>query len=48
MLDPADPFAYTGLALGYITIAHGTFYTGDALDKAVAEDSHAIRLDTDL
>ena len=32
--DPGDPFAYSGLSLGYATIAHGTFDKGDALDKA--------------
>ena len=47
-IDPADPFAYAGLAFAYITIAHGPFDTGDALDKADAAALQAIRLDTTM
>jgi TolB-like protein/Flp pilus assembly protein TadD len=47
-IDPGDPFAYAGLALGYATIAHGTFDKGDALDKAEAAALQAVRLDTTM
>jgi TolB-like protein/Flp pilus assembly protein TadD len=47
-IDPADPFAYAGLALGYTTIAHGPFDVGDALDKAEASAFQAIRLDSTI
>jgi TolB-like protein/Flp pilus assembly protein TadD len=47
-IDPGDPFAYAGLAFGYITIAHGTFDNGDALDKAEAAANRAIKLDTTM
>ena len=35
-IDPAEAFAYAGLAMGYLEIAHGPFDTGDALEKAEA------------
>ncbi len=47
-LDPGDPFAYAGLALGYMEIAHGPLDTGDALEKAEAAALQAIRLDSTL
>jgi TolB-like protein/Tfp pilus assembly protein PilF len=47
-LDPADPFAYTALALGYFEIAHGPLDVGDALMKAEAAALQAVRLDTTL
>jgi TolB-like protein/Flp pilus assembly protein TadD len=47
-IDPADPFAYAGLALGYCEIAHGPFDPGDALMKAEAAASQAYKLDTTM
>jgi len=47
-IDPGDPFAYAGLALGYGEIAHGPLDTGDALEKAEAAALQAIRLDTTM
>jgi len=45
-IDPAEPFAYAGLAHGYIEIAHGPFATDDALVKAEAAAKQAIKLDS--
>lgn len=45
-LDPAEPFALSGLALGYIDIAHGPLDEGDALDKAEACILKAARIDS--
>ena len=47
-LDPADPFAYAGLALGYLEVAHGPLDPGDALAKAEAAANQAIRLDSTI
>ena len=48
-IDPGEPFAYAGLALGYIEIAHGPLdITGDALIKAEAAANQAIKLDTTM
>jgi TolB-like protein/Flp pilus assembly protein TadD len=47
-LDPGEPFAYAGLALGYIEIAHGPMATDDALIKAEAAVSQAIKLDSTM
>lgn len=47
-IDPAEPFAYAGLAQGYIEIAHGPFATDDALVKAEAAAKQAIKLDSML
>jgi TolB-like protein/Flp pilus assembly protein TadD len=47
-LDPAEPFAYAGLALGYLEVAHGPLDPGDALTKAEAAASKAFKLDTTL
>jgi TolB-like protein/Flp pilus assembly protein TadD len=47
-LDPADPNAYTNLALGYLDIAHSALDPGDALIKAEAAASRAIKLDTTI
>jgi len=44
--DPGDPMAYAWLAMGYTEIAHGPIYTGDALEKAEAAASQALKLDT--
>jgi len=47
-LDPAEPFAHAGLALGYLEIAHGPLDPGDALTKAEASASQAFKLDTTM
>ena len=47
-IDPGDPFAYAGLALGYLEIAHGPLDTGDALSKAEAAALKAIKLDSTM
>ncbi|MEA3460813.1 MAG: tetratricopeptide repeat protein [Bacteroidota bacterium] len=47
-IDPAEPFAHAGLALGYLEIAHSPLDPGDALTKAEAAASQAFRLDTTL
>jgi len=44
-IDPAEPFAYAGLALGYLEIAHGFFDPGDSYQKAEAAISRAMELD---
>jgi len=46
--DPAEPFAYAGLALGYLEIAHGPLDPGDALSKAEAAASQAFKLDSTM
>jgi tetratricopeptide (TPR) repeat protein len=47
-IDPGEPFAYAGLALGYLEIAHGPLDTGDALTKAEAAAAQAIKLDSTM
>ncbi|MCK4345528.1 MAG: caspase family protein [Bacteroidales bacterium] len=47
-IDPADAFAYAGLALGYLEIAHGFFDPGDSYVKAAAAAFQAIKLDTTI
>ena len=47
-LDPAEPFAHAGLALGYLEIAHGPLGTGDDLAKAEAAALQALKLDSTL
>lgn len=48
-LDPGEPFAYAGLAQGYIEIAHGPLdVAGNALIKAEAAANQAIKLDTNM
>jgi len=47
-LDPAEPLAYAGLALGYLDIAHGPFNAGDAYVKAESATRQALRLDPNL
>jgi len=47
-IDPGEPFAYAGLAQGYIEIAHGPLGTADDLIKAEAAANQAIKLDTSL
>ena len=46
--DPAEPFAYAGLALGYLEIAHSPLDPGDALTKAEAAASQAFKLDSTM
>ena len=46
--DPADPYAYTYLALGYLNIAHSALDPGDALVKAEAAAFRAIKLDSTI
>lgn len=43
-LDPADPDAYAGLALGYSLIGHGTI--PDAYERAKAAAARALELDS--
>jgi len=47
-LNPKDPFALAGLALGYLEIAHGPLDPGDALTKAEAAATQAINLDSTM
>ncbi len=47
-IDPADAFAYAGLAMGYLEIAHGPFDAGDALEKAEAAAKQSFMLDTTI
>ncbi|MCK5461475.1 MAG: hypothetical protein KAI95_00615, partial [Bacteroidales bacterium] len=47
-LDPQEPFAYAGLALGYLEIAHGPLDPGDALPKSEAAATQAFNLDSTL
>lgn len=47
-IDPAEPLAYAGLALGYLDIAHGPFNAGDAYIKAESAARQAIKIDATL
>ncbi len=47
-IDPADPFAYAGLALGFLEVSHGPFDLGDAYKKAAEAASQAFKLDTTM
>ena len=47
-IDPTDPFAYAGLALGYLEIAHGPFDSGGSYIKAATAAFKAIELDTTI
>ena len=47
-IDPAEPLAYAGLALGYLDIAHGPLNAGDAYVKAESAGRQAIKLDQNL
>ena len=47
-IDPAEPFAYAGLALGYLEIAHSPFATEDAYIKAESAALQAVKLDSTL
>lgn len=44
-IDPGEPFAYAGLALGYCEIAHSPLDPGDALEKAEVAAYQALKLD---
>ena len=43
--DPADPFAYAGLALGYATVGHGQIDSEETFNRAMAAAQKAIKLD---
>jgi TolB-like protein/Flp pilus assembly protein TadD len=47
-LDSMEPFAYAGLALGYLEIAHGPLDPGDALPKAEDAVVRALKLDSTM
>jgi tetratricopeptide (TPR) repeat protein len=47
-IDPDEPFAYAGLARGYLEIAHSALASGDELIKAEEAANQAIKLDTSL
>lgn len=44
--NPADPYAYAGLAEGYISLAHSLMPPPDAFPKALAASKRAIQLDS--
>ena len=46
--DPGDPLAWGGLAVGYITVAHGPNPPIDALPAARAAAERALRIDSTL
>jgi tetratricopeptide (TPR) repeat protein len=46
--DPGDPLAWAGLAVGYITAAHGPAPPMDALPLARAAADRALKLDSSL
>jgi len=46
--DPADPLAYAGLALGYVTVGHSHAATPDAWPRAREAALTALRLDETL
>ncbi|MDX1286063.1 MAG: helix-turn-helix domain-containing protein, partial [Draconibacterium sp.] len=47
-IDPAEPFAHAGLALGYLEIAHSPFATDDAYIKAESAALQAAKLDSSM
>jgi len=47
-IDPDEPFAYAGLAQGYLEIAHSALATGEELVNAEEAANQAIKLDTSL
>jgi TolB-like protein/Tfp pilus assembly protein PilF len=47
-IDPGEPFAYAGLAIGYLEIAHSPLDPGDALTKAEAAVNQLSKLDTTM
>ncbi len=46
--DPADPLAYAGLALGYVTVGHSPAATPEVWDRARAAALRAVTLDSTL
>ncbi|MBK3515772.1 helix-turn-helix domain-containing protein [Carboxylicivirga marina] len=44
-IDPGEPFAYAGLALGYATMGHGQFESESSFLSAEAAAKKAIKLD---
>ncbi|NNJ89146.1 MAG: hypothetical protein HKP53_07075, partial [Eudoraea sp.] len=44
--NPADPYAYSGLAEGYVMLGHGLLPPPDVLPKAEAAAKRAIQLDS--
>ncbi|WP_020532654.1 helix-turn-helix domain-containing protein [Flexithrix dorotheae] len=47
-LDPADPFAYAGLAVGYALTGHGPEVSRDAYSLAKAAANRALSLDPEM
>ncbi|WP_430812828.1 MULTISPECIES: tetratricopeptide repeat protein [unclassified Carboxylicivirga] len=47
-LDPGDPYAYAGLALGYATLGHGQVDSEASFARAVNAANKAIKLDPSL
>jgi TolB-like protein/Tfp pilus assembly protein PilF len=47
-IDPADPYANTYLALGYLNVAHSSVDPGDALTYAEAAAFRSIKIDTTI
>lgn len=43
--DPADPFAYAALALGYANVGHGQLDAAEAFRRAISAANTAIKLD---
>ena len=46
--DPADPLAYAGLALGYVSLSHSSEAREDDLQRAKAAAQTALKLDDSL
>jgi len=46
--NPADPLAYAGLALGYVTVGHSPAATPEVWDRARAAALRAVTLDSTL
>jgi len=46
--DPADPWAYAGLAYGYVSLGHGPAAPPDAWQQARAAAERALKLDENL
>ncbi len=47
-IDPADPLAYAGLAMGYIMLGHGPDYATETWKRGRAAAQRAIKLDSTL
>jgi TolB-like protein/Flp pilus assembly protein TadD len=46
--NPNEPLAHAGIAIAYLTIAHGASYTPDVLSKAQTATLNALKLDETL